>query len=92
MKCARTIKWEEIIDAGDWDRLLEQMIERHVFTAGFRINTRQTRHLGERVGLELNVDEEPLKQLESSEYPRNVFVRNGGRASQEAHSSSVLDS
>jgi hypothetical protein len=79
----KQLRWEEIIEAGSWENLLEQMIDNLSFEFGWKDIAGRIQFLDREFGLSIEVDDKSIGTLDAAYQVRNVMVHNGGRVSAE---------
>jgi hypothetical protein len=82
MKSSKKLTWEQVIEAGAWDALLQSLVERYVFEFGWPPVAERLAILQRDLGLSLTLPQEELEILRQGEELRNLIVHNGGRLSQ----------
>lgn len=79
----KQLTWEDVLAAGDWERLTDMLIELCAYDFGWRTLREKVRTLTSEFGLTLSVPEDGLVLLSDAEQRRHAVMHNGGRASAE---------
>lgn len=79
----KNMTWNTIVEAGDWDSIIERIIDEYCFEFGVKSLKERVKELKESHGLELTIPEDILDELDYIERIRHVVIHNGGKVSQE---------
>lgn len=83
LKSRKTLDWATIVSIGNWEGLLQALVDRCVHEFGFRSVVERIDTMRSRFGLELDLGDRLMRVLEVGEMIRNLFVHNGGRVNQD---------
>jgi len=83
LKSDRKMSWEAILDYGEWEELLNQMVERYVLEIGWPPIRKRIEFLIKEFGLEIDFPSPYINVIEQAENDRHVVLHNGARISQE---------
>ena len=83
LKSGKKIDRSTIIDSGNWDKVIECIIEDYIYEFGWKTLKDKIKFLKDKIGLNVEIPNSELSILEEAENIRNIVVHNGGRISQE---------
>lgn len=82
LKTNKNLTWETIINLGSFDAVFEKMIDEFTFNFGWKNIYEKIEFLSERIGLDISIPEEELRNLLLAENIRHAFIHNGGKITQ----------
>jgi len=82
LKTNKKFTWETIINFRDYDAIFERMVDEFSYDFGWKNIFGKIEFLLERIGLEIPISEEDLRNLLIAENIRHAFIHNGGKVSQ----------
>ena len=91
LKSSKKIDWSTVIGAGNWDRLLGELVERYVYEFGWVSVVKRIDKMQKELGLNIEVSPDILKVVELAEIVRNLVIHNGSRMSREFMEKLVLE-
>lgn len=83
LKNNKKIDRSTIISLGDWDNVMDHLIEDYIFEFGWKTLNEKISFLNEKIGLNIEIPDSELSLLKEAENIRNIVVHNGGKISQE---------
>jgi hypothetical protein len=83
LKSSKKIDRSKIIDFGNWDEIMEFLIEDYVYDFGWETFKNKIKFLNDNIGLSIEISDTEISIFEDAENIRNIIVHNGGRISQE---------
>ncbi|NHJ46891.1 MAG: hypothetical protein FK733_03805 [Asgard group archaeon] len=77
----RNIKWDDILHYDNYDDLIEFMIEKYVYSFGYKSLYKRLNHLqnSKNFNLQINIVQNDEQLLNEIEELRNCFIHSGGR-------------
>ena len=79
----KSLKWTEILDFGNWDRLISEMTETLVYDLGWKDIEGKLSFFAEKFGMEIEIDCDDRALLSAGERLRHLIIHNGGKVSAE---------
>jgi len=79
MASQKKYNWENIIEAGNWNTLINNLIDEFVSDFGQPNTVSRIERLKTQFGLEIRADQNEINLLDEAENLRHSFVHNGGR-------------
>lgn len=83
LRRSKKLSWNDILACGDWDTLVEKIINDYSYEFGMKSIKNKTLYLTEQHGLDIEVSESVLDEIDFAQELRHIIVHNGGRVSQE---------
>ena len=83
LKTNKQMDWKTALALGNWDSLVEHMMESYVYDFGWSNVAERMTAVENKLGVELRIAPKDLSRMEQAELIRNVVMHNGGRASSE---------
>jgi len=83
LKSDKKIDWKTLIELGDWDCILSQMIEKYVYEFGWASISDITDSMRKRLGLPICIDPDTIDRIQAAELLRHLLVHTAGRVSSE---------
>jgi hypothetical protein len=82
LKSDKTMNWTDILSCGEWDKILDWIIEKFVYDFGWQSLRKRLEILDKRIGLAIDFADEQIRQIEAAELVRNLITHNGGNINQ----------
>jgi hypothetical protein len=83
LRSDRTLTCKSLLDIGNWDGILSQMIEDYVFKFGWSSVPEIVSAMRQRLGLQIAIPQWRLDNIGQAELLRNLIIHNGTRVSSE---------
>jgi hypothetical protein len=79
----KKMSWKAILESGDWENVVEKMIEEYSYDFGWKSIKERVRFLQSEHGLFIETPPNELDDLDNAEKIRHIVIHNGSRVSQE---------
>jgi hypothetical protein len=79
----KQISWDQVIDAGSWEELMNRLADEYVYDFGWKSLTEKVDHLAAEHGVSVGFEEPSRDLLVLAEQVRHIVIHNGGRVSRE---------
>ena len=83
LKSKRKIEWETVIEAQNWQGIIDRLVEEYVYEFGWQSIVSRIARMEELFGLTFGLPPRITQTLEIAELVRNLLMHNGGVVSQE---------
>lgn len=78
----RSVDWNDILNYDNWEDLVQDLIERYVYSFGYKSFKERNTILKEKFQLKLNISQEKIDKYIEAEEIRHCLIHNGGKATQ----------
>jgi hypothetical protein len=76
-------RWDRILQKGNWQNLVESMIEEYLYAFGWKTIHQRVEYLGSKHGLRIKTPTSVLLFIDEAENTRHAVIHNSGKVSQE---------
>ena len=83
LRRTKKIDWADIIDSGNWETLIDNMVDSYAYEFGWKSIRERVEYLRREHGLQIGFSPEKLKNLDAAENLRHIIIHNGSRVSPE---------
>ena len=83
LKRKKEVTWDEIIDSGNWNTLINHIIEMYAYDFGWKTISEKLKFLRDKIGIKIDTNNDEEILLSDAENVRNIIVHNGGKVSLE---------
>ena len=83
LKSDKKIDWKTLIELGNWDCILSEMIEQYVYESGWESISDITDSVRKWLGLSIRIEQDTINRIQAAELLRLLLVHSGGRVSSE---------